>query len=97
MRLGWFRPVQGKSLPVQEVRALLTARKLLQTKNHDVEMSLRGVLRGFGEGRPDDTANLRPRPSSNWLSAMPCYRRLPRRCSRGLAAPPDRRAFRCYY
>jgi hypothetical protein len=28
--------------------ALLTARKVLQTKNHDVEMSLRGVLRGFG-------------------------------------------------
>jgi transposase len=37
-----------KSLPAQEVRSLLTARKLLQTKNHDVEMSLRGVLRGFG-------------------------------------------------
>jgi transposase len=48
MRLGWFRPVHCKSLPSQEVRALLTARKLLQTKNHDVEMSLRGVLRGFG-------------------------------------------------
>jgi transposase len=48
MRLGWFRPVHCKSLPAQEVRALLTARKLLQTKNHDVEMSLRGVLRGFG-------------------------------------------------
>src|SRR3989440_5328138 len=47
MRLGWFRPVHCKSLPAQEVRALLTARKLLQTKNHDVEMSLRGVLRGF--------------------------------------------------
>ena len=47
MRLGWFRPVHCKSLPAQEVRALLTARKLLQTKNHDVEM-LRGVLRGFG-------------------------------------------------
>jgi len=43
MRLGWFRPVHCKSLPAQEVRALLTARKLLQTKNHDVEMSLRGV------------------------------------------------------
>jgi transposase len=43
MRLGWFRPVHCKSLP-----ALLTARKLLQTKNHDVEMSVRGVLRGFG-------------------------------------------------
>ncbi len=48
MRLGWFRPVHCKSLPAQEVRALLTARKLLQTKNHDGEMSLRGVLRGFG-------------------------------------------------
>src|ERR687883_215951 len=48
MRLGWFPPVHCKSLPAQEVRALLTARKLLQTKNHDVEMSLRGVLRGFG-------------------------------------------------
>src|SRR5271166_565966 len=48
MRLGWFRPVHCKSLPAQEVRAMLTARKLLQAKNHDVEMSLRGVLRGFG-------------------------------------------------
>jgi transposase len=46
MRLGWFRPVHCKSLPAQEVRALLTARKLLQSKNHDVEMSLRGGLRG---------------------------------------------------
>lgn len=48
MRLGWFRPVHCKSVPAQEMRALLTARKLLQSKNHDVEMSLRGVLRGFG-------------------------------------------------
>src|SRR3981189_2312252 len=30
------------------VGALLAARKLLQPKNHDVKMSLRGVLRGFG-------------------------------------------------
>jgi transposase len=48
MRLGWFRPVHCKSVPAQEVRALLTARKLLQAKLHDVEMSLRGILRGFG-------------------------------------------------
>lgn len=48
MRLGWFRPVHCKSLPAQEVRALLTARKLLQAKRHDVEMSARGILRGFG-------------------------------------------------
>jgi transposase len=48
MRLGWFRPVHCKSLPAQEVRALLTARRLLQGKRHDLEMSLRGILRGFG-------------------------------------------------
>ena len=48
MRLGWFRPVHCKSLPAQEIRAVLTARRLLQGKLHDVEMSLRGVLRGFG-------------------------------------------------
>jgi transposase len=48
MRLGWFRPVHCKSLPAQETRALLTTRKLLQSKRLDVEMSLRGVLRGFG-------------------------------------------------
>jgi transposase len=48
MRLGWFRPVHCKSVPAQETRALLTARKLLQTKHIDVEMSLRGLLRGFG-------------------------------------------------
>ncbi len=48
MRLGWFRPVHCKSLAAQEVRALLTARKLIQSKLFDVEMSLRGILRGFG-------------------------------------------------
>jgi transposase len=48
MRLGWFRPVHCKSMGAQETRALLTARKLLQSKLHDVEMSLRGTLRNFG-------------------------------------------------
>ena len=48
MRLGWFRPVHCKSVPAQEMRALLTARKLIQGKRHDIEMSLRGILRGFG-------------------------------------------------
>ncbi|MEH2471184.1 transposase [Nitrobacteraceae bacterium AZCC 2161] len=48
MRLGWFQPVHCKSLAAQEVRALLTARKLLQSKMLDIEMSLRGLLRGFG-------------------------------------------------
>src|SRR5436309_6619920 len=48
MRLGWFKPVHCKSLAAQETRAVLTARKLIQAKLHDVEMSLRGILRGFG-------------------------------------------------
>jgi transposase len=48
LRLGWFKPVHCKSAAAQEVRALLTARKLVQSKLYDVEMSLRGILRGFG-------------------------------------------------
>ena len=48
MRLGWFRPVHCKSLAAQEVRAVLTARKLIQSKLRDVENSVRGILRGFG-------------------------------------------------
>jgi len=48
MRLGWFRPVHCKSVAAQEMRAVLTARKLVQSKLLDVENSLRGILRGFG-------------------------------------------------
>ena len=32
MRLGWFRPVHCKSMGAQETRAMLTARKLVQSK-----------------------------------------------------------------
>jgi transposase len=48
IRMGWFRPVHCKSMSAQETRAMLTARKLVQSKLHDIEMSLRGILRGFG-------------------------------------------------
>jgi transposase len=48
MRLGWFRPVHCKSMSAQEIRAMLTARKLIQGKLQDIENSLRGILRGFG-------------------------------------------------
>jgi transposase len=48
MRLGWFRPVHCKSIEAQEARAVLSGRKLLQSKLLDVENSLRGILRGFG-------------------------------------------------
>ena len=48
LRMGWYRPVHRKSPPAQEVRALLVGRKLLQGKLLDVELSIRGLLRGFG-------------------------------------------------
>ena len=48
LRMGWFRPVHRKSVPSQEVRALLCARKQLQIKVMDLEQTLRGLLRGFG-------------------------------------------------
>jgi transposase len=48
LRMGWYRPVHRKSPPTQEVRALLVGRKLLQGKLLDVELSIRGILRGFG-------------------------------------------------
>ncbi len=48
MRMGWFRPVHCKSIEAQETRAVLSARKLLQSKLLDVQNSLRGILRGFG-------------------------------------------------
>jgi len=48
LRMGWYRPVHRKSVPSQEVRALLAARKQLQIKVMDLEQTLRGLLRGFG-------------------------------------------------
>jgi transposase len=48
LRLGWFRPVHVKSAGSQELRSLLTARKLIQSKLLDLESGIRGILRGFG-------------------------------------------------
>ena len=48
LRMGWFRPVHCKSPPAQDTRALLAGRKLLQSKLLDLELSIRGILRGFG-------------------------------------------------
>jgi transposase len=47
IRMGWFRPVHAKSMGSQEVRALLVARKQLLGRLI-VELSIRGILRGFG-------------------------------------------------
>src|SRR3712207_8599933 len=48
LRRGWYRPVHSKSLVAQEVRALLGGRKMLLGKLLDLELSIRGILRGFG-------------------------------------------------
>lgn len=48
MRVGLYKPVHVKTLASQEKRMLLTSRKLLQNKLHDVENDLRGTLRNFG-------------------------------------------------
>jgi transposase len=48
LRMGWYRPVHRKSVPAQEVRALLVGRKMLQGKLLDIEGAIRGILRGFG-------------------------------------------------
>ena len=48
LRMGWFRPVHAKSIGSQEMRALLVARKQLLGRLIDVELSIRGILRGFG-------------------------------------------------
>jgi transposase len=52
MRVGWFRPVHCKSMAAQETRAMLTARKLVQSKLRDVESSLRGFGLKVGKTTP---------------------------------------------
>jgi len=48
MRLGWYRRVHCKSQEAQENRTLLAGRKMLQSRYIDIEMCLRGLLRGYG-------------------------------------------------
>ena len=48
MRMGFFRPVHAKTPPAQDVRALLAGRRMLLGKLRDVELRIRGILRGFG-------------------------------------------------
>ena len=48
LRMGWYRPAHRKSVPSQEIRALLGARKQVQIKGIDLGQTVRGLLRGFG-------------------------------------------------
>ena len=52
----------------------------VQSKNHDVEMSLRGVLRGFGLKVGPTTREPSPAGAVNWSPAIPHCQRSPRRC-----------------
>jgi hypothetical protein len=64
LRMGWFRSVHAKSPAAQEVRALLVARKLLQTKpapDHlDADLHLGFVARLGGPRRDDRGVVMRP-------------------------------------
>jgi transposase len=48
LRMGWFQQVHAKSIGSREIRALLVARKQLLGRLLDVELSIRGILCGFG-------------------------------------------------
>ncbi len=48
LQMGWFSAVHCKSVPAQETRVLLTARKAIQKVLIQLELSVRGVLRNFG-------------------------------------------------
>lgn len=79
MRLGRYRPVHAETLPSQELRALLAARKLLVGKLRDLENSLRGILRGFGlkVGPVGGAGFLYLKQSHGPLNAHPLARHLP--------------------
>jgi transposase len=88
MRLGWFRAVHCKPPAAQETRAVLTARKLVQSKLHDTEMCLRGILRGFGLKVGQTTSNrfaqridelVSGHPTRQFIAKSLCLRRM--KCS----------------
>lgn len=48
VRTGWYKAVHVKSELSQELRALLSGRKLLVAKLRDLDNGIRSLLRGFG-------------------------------------------------
>jgi transposase len=48
MRTGWYRAVHVKSPSSRSWRALLTARRMVLNKQHDIENELRALLREVG-------------------------------------------------
>lgn len=48
VRTSWYKAVHGKSGLSQDLRALLSGRKLLVAKLRDLDNGIRGLLRRFG-------------------------------------------------
>jgi transposase len=48
VRTGWYQEVHIKSQRAQEVRVLLTNRRMLSNQRKDIDNELRGILRNFG-------------------------------------------------
>ncbi len=92
LRMGWFRPVHCKSAPAQEVRTLLVARKQLQAKMRDVELSLRGLLRGFGLKVGEIARGSMPRACARWWRGTRCWSRSRRRCCKPVRRSEQRSA-----
>ena len=69
LRMGWFRPVHCKSASAQELRALLTARKLLQKKMLDSSAACSGAS-GSGSARSARAAS--PGGCRNSPAAIRC-------------------------
>ncbi|MFW8634915.1 hypothetical protein [Cribrihabitans pelagius] len=65
LHLGWFRPVHCKSVPAQEIRAMLPARETIQQNMIALELSLRGLLRNFGSRPTQSPAGNSKRASGN--------------------------------
>ena len=60
MRLGWFRPVHCKSIPTQETRALLAARKLVQVQMTELPGSVARQALSEGQRRKAKAAGSNP-------------------------------------
>ena len=48
VRTGWYQPVHIKSRWAQEMRVLLTNRRMLSNQRQAIDNELRGILRNFG-------------------------------------------------
>lgn len=57
LRMGWYRPVHAKSVTCKIAEPFLLDPSFCEGKLLDVELSIRGILRGYG---------LKGRRSQSW-------------------------------